>query len=250
MDEAQGMSQSQDTSSPGTTSQPAPEVQTPAPQEEKVFRQSEVNSLVGREKARAVEDYKRAQTQQPNYGQQRNNDAIEQQRSHQQPYSASEQDIRRLASEEFKRSRDEWIQDARTKSDAEQAENTVKNFWSKIAPGKEKYQDFEKVTPSVEVLMSYPNVVQLIANHVDNAHDVYYMLGQDLTKMELIESMAQRNTQAAIQQMRRMSQSIKDNEAAGRSRIPNEPLSQMRPSNTGTDNGVMSVKDYRAKWKV
>jgi hypothetical protein len=49
--------------------------------------------------------------------------------------------------------------------------------------------------------------------------------------------------------VQRLSQSIKDNESAGKMRHPNEPLSQMRPSNTGTDNGAMSVKDYRSKYR-
>ena len=104
--------------------------------------------------------------------------------------------------------------------------------------------------PSEEVLSTYPNVVQLLGDYVDNSGDILYSLGQDFTKMELIESMAVRNPMAAIQHMQKLSQSIKDNEAAGKVKLPNEPLHQMRPSNTGTDSGAMSVRDYRNKYKA
>lgn len=253
MNEAQGMSQSQDTSSlSGSTSSqsaPAPS-QAPAPSsEEKIFRQSEVNSLVGREKARAVEEYKRLQTEQPQYAQQKYGESGQPQTPNTQSPSHSEQDVRRMAAEEAQRLRDQWVQDARTKSEAEQAQKTVQNFWSKIAPGKEKYQDFEAVTGDIE-FTRFPNVVQLLSEHVDNSHDLLYEMGKDRIKMSQLEQLAYMSPKDAIRQAQRMSQSLKDNESASKARIPNEPLSQMRPSNTGTDNGVMGVKDYRAKWKV
>jgi hypothetical protein len=252
MNEAQGMSQGQDiSSSPGITSQPAP-APSQAPQtssEEKTFRQSDVNEIVKKAKYGAVEDYKRLQTEQPNYVQQKNNEGIELQRSHQSPTIASEQDVRRVAAEETQRLRDQWLQEAQTKSEAEHAQRTVQNFWSKVAPGKEKYQDFEAMTGDIEYAR-FPNVVQLLAEHVDNASDMLYEMGKDRTKMAVLEQLAYMSPKDAIRQAQRMSQSLKDNESAGKMRIPNEPLSQMRPSNTGTDNGVMGVKDYRAKWKV
>lgn len=251
MTDAQGVSQGQDTtSSPVPPSEPvasAPQSTPATNTEEKMLRQSEVNNLVARKKAEAVEEYKRLNATQPQYAQQKYGDG----QPIQQPIQGNlqEQDIRRLAQDEFNRSRDEWLKEARTKAETEQAERTVKNFWSKMEAGKQKYQDFDKVVPSVEVLMSYPNVVQLLADHVDNTADIAYQLGHDLTKMEIIESMAQRNPRAAIQQMQRMSQSLKDNETAQSIKTPREPLSQMRPSNTGTDNGVMSVGDFRKKYK-
>ena len=250
--EAQGMSQGQDAvSSPGVSSQSAP-TPSPAPatsSEEKTFRQSEVNSLVGREKARAVEEYKRLQTEQPQYAQQKYGESAPQQAPHTQSQVNSEQEIRRLAAEESQRLRDQWIQDAQEKSQADAAQKTVQNFWSKIAPGKEKYQDFDAVTGDIQYT-TFPNVVQLLADHVDNSHDMLYEMGKDRMKMAQLEQLAYMSPKDAIRQAQRMSQSLKDNEAASKTKVPNEPLRQMRPSNTGTDNGVMGVKDYRKKWKV
>jgi hypothetical protein len=250
MTEAQGMSQSQDTSSPPVvSSQSAPVSQNTAPQEEKSFRQSEVNALVGREKARAVEDYKRLQTEQPNYVQQKSNEAVEHHRSQQPQVSNSEQEMRRFAAEEAQRHFDGIRDQARIENENKQAHLTVQKFFSKIATGKEKYQDFEKVVPDNETLSFYPNTVSLLAEHIDNSDDVLYYLGKDLTKMELIENMSNRNYRVAIKQIQNLSQSLKDNEAASKMKVPNAPLSQMRPSNTGTDNGVMSVGDFRKKYR-
>jgi len=69
--------------------------------------------------------------------------------------------------------------------------------------------------------------------------------------MSQLEQLAYMSPKDAIVQAQRLSQSLKDNEAAGKVRMPNEPLSQMRPSNTGTDTGAaMSVTDLRRKYKV
>lgn len=259
MNEAQGMSQDQDiTSSPGVSSQVLHETSTPSSAtqsheslpEEKIFRQSEVNTLVGREKARAIEEYRRKQSEQPQYLQQKYGESVPQQTPTQPQASYnSEQEIRRMAAEEAQRFSDQRSQEAQKRYEAEAAQKTVQNFWSKIAPGKEKYQDFEAVTGDIEYAR-FPNVVTLLADHVDNSHDMLYELGKDRGKMATLEQLAYMSPKDAIRQAQRMSQSLKDNETATKARVPNEPLGQMRPSNTGTDNGVMGVKDYRAKWKV
>ncbi len=244
MEEAQGMSQGSDTS----VSSPAPSA--PAPQapasEERTFRQSEVSNLVSRAKAEAVESYRRQQTEQPQYVAQKYGD----QRHDAQNQPSSDDRIRQVAAEEAKRHFEGVRQEAYQKSQDEMAQRTVQNFRSKVQAGKDKYQDFDKVAPSEEVLATYPNVVQLLGDYVDNSGDILYSFGGDYTKMELIESMAMRNPMAAIQHMKKLSQSIKDNEAAGKVKLPNEPLHQMRPSNTGTDSGAMSVGDYRKKYRA
>lgn len=256
MNEAQGMSQDQGSSpTPGAiTSQPA---QAPSPaqhssepaHEERTFRQSEVTDIVKKAKYGAVEDFKRLQSEQPNYVQQKNNEGVEYQRSQQSPNIASEQEIRRLASEEAQRFSDQRFQEQQKRYEAETAQKVVQSFWNKIAPGKEKYSDFDAVTGDIEYAR-FPNVVQLLAEHVDNSHDMLYELGKDRGKMATLEQLAYMSPKDAIRQAQRMSQSLKDNETASKTRVPHEPLSQMRPSNTGTDNGVMGVSDYRRKWKV
>jgi hypothetical protein len=254
METAQGMSQGQDTavSSPGLTpSAPSAQHAPAQPTEERFFKQSELNDIVKKAKYGAVEDYKRLQSEQPNYAQQKYGDG---QQPHQAPIQqhASQPDenhYRKIAAEEAQRLRDQWVKEAQSKSDADNAQRIVQNFWQKISPGREKYQDFDKVTGDIEY-GRFQNVVQLLADYVDNSHDVLYELGKDRFKLAQLEQLAYMSPKDAIVQAQRLSQSLKDNEASSNRKLPNEPLSQMRPSNTGTDNGVMSVKDYRAKYRV
>lgn len=245
MDETQGMSQSQDTSVSSSAS--SANVSSPAPtsHEERTFRQNEVSDLISRAKREAVESYRRQQSEQPQYVEQKYGDSRQQQN---QP--SQEDRIRQVAAEEAQRHFESVRQEAYQRSQDEMAQRTVSNFKSKIAAGREKYQDFDKVAPNEDVMASYPNVVQLLGDYVDNSGDILYHLGQDETKMELIESMALRSPQAAIRHMQKLSQSLKDNDAASKIQLPREPLHQMRPSNTGTDNGVMSVSDYRKKYRA
>lgn len=242
---ANGMSQSSDTSS----SQVAPVISTPVPPQqsadERVFKQTDVDRIVKHAKQDAVDTFRKMQTEQPDYVKQKYGEsALPQAQS-----PSSQDEIRRIAAQEAQRLRDEWTSDAKQKSETEMAQRVVQNFRNKIAAGKEKYQDFDSVVGDIQIAR-FPNVVGLLADYVDNSHDILYELGKDRIRLANLEQLAQMSPQDAIVQARRISQSIKDNEAASKIRTPNEPLSQMRPSNTGTDNGVMSVKDYRAKYRV
>ncbi len=254
MESANGQAQGQDTSSPGLTSSAPPAQSQTAPvqsSDERVFRQSEVNEIVKKAKYGAVEDYKRVATEQPDYASRKYGDSgvSPQQPTHQQSMAPDESTYRKIAAQEAQRLRDEWVQEARTKAEADNARGIVQTFWNKISPGREKYQDFDKVTSDIE-FSQFPNVVQLLAQHSENAHDLLYAFGNDRIKMAQLEYLASKSPRDAIVQVQRLSQSIKDNEAASKIKTPNEPLSKLRPSNLGTDNGVMTVKDYRARYKV
>ncbi len=255
MESSNGMSQGQDTSSPGVISSvpsaPAPASQAAPAQtsDERSFRQSEVNDIVKKAKYGAVEDFKRLQTEQPNYAQQKYGQPVDNQQSANTGANFNEDNLRRIASDEIQRSRNQWMQESQAKAEADSAQRIVQNFWNKISPGKEKYEDFDKVTGDIEYAR-FPNVVQLLADHVDNSHDILYELGKDRIKMAQLEQLALMSPKDAISHAQKLSQSLKDNETARNIRTPNEPLSQLRPSNTGTDTGVLGVKDLRRKYKV
>lgn len=234
-----GMSQSQDTGS-----QPVPQAASAqSDAAERTFRQSEVNDIVKRAKSDAVDTYRRISVDQPQYAAQKYGESAH------QAQSLNENDYRKIAAEEAQRHLDNVRQDAQQKSQDEMAKRTVQNFYSKITPGREKYQDFDKVTGDMD-LARFPNVVQLLGEYLDNSDDVYYELGKDRFKLSQLEQLANLSPGDAIIQAKRLSQSIKDNSAAAKVRSPNEPLSQMRPTNAGTESGAMSVKDYRKKYKV
>ncbi len=216
----------------------APQVETPT---ERTLPQSQVNELIGRAKHEAVESYKRQQSQPSSQPQ---SDYRPQQQN-----TMPESDYRRIAAEEAQRLRDQWISDAQGKSEQEHAQRVVQNFWDKIAAGKNDYEDFETVTGDIS-LPAFPNVVQLLADHVDNAHDLLYEFGKDRLKLEQIERLSERSPKDAIVQIKRIAESIKANQAATRMRTPNAPLSQQRPSNTGTDaGGPLGWADLKRKYR-
>src|SRR5579863_1745634 len=248
---AEGISPGQDNQSlPPAPSSPAPESQASSDDRvlnERVFKQSEVNDIVKKAKYGAVEDYKRISTQQPAYAQQKYG---EQQAYPTPPANAlPEEHVRKLAAEEFQRTNSEIAKDAQQKYNMEQAQRVLNTFREKAMLGKDKYQDYEAMVGDIDY-SKFTNVVSILADYVDNAHDILYELGRDRFKLVQLEQLAERSPHDAIAQAKRMSKAIKDNESASRYKIPNEPLSQLRPSNTGTDNGVMGVKDYRSKYRV
>lgn len=211
--------------------------------QERLFKQSELNEIVGRAKHDAVESFKRQQ--QTQYAQQ-----APQSQQTQSSRALSEDDVKRLTSEELSRQRDQWAREAQEKADAEIAQRIVNAYKEKIAPGKEKYEDFEAVTNNVD-MRYYPNVVQLLAEYVDNSHDVIYELAKNRTKLYQLESTCGHNPQDAIYEIKRLSDSIKANESTSQMKHANSPLSQQRPSNTGTDSGsTLSMKDLKRKYKA
>ena len=255
MESSNGMSQGSDViSQPGnTTSAPTPAVSNNAPvstPDERTFKQSEVNDIVKRAKYGAVEDFKRMSTEQPQYAQQKYGENSNQsQPVNMQQGTQGEEHLRKIAAEEAQRLRDQWVQEARSKSEAEYAQRIVNNFFQKVAPGKEKYQDFDQVTGDID-FGRFPNVVQMLSEHVDNSHDVLYELGKNRLNMGNLEQLALMSPKDAISHVQRLSQSLKDNDAASKVRLPNEPLSQIRPSNTGTGSGgALSMADLKAKYR-
>ncbi len=245
-----GLSQGTDTPSQPMTSSTQAQAQvapTPVSLDERSFRQSEVNEIVKRAKNDAVETYKRLHVEQPQYAQQKYGEANSQ--PSMPNASFNEESYRKIAAEEAKRHLEEVRQDALQQSQNENAKRTVQNFFAKTVKGREKYQDFDQVTGDVD-LGRFPNVVQLLGEFIDNSDDVFYELGKDRIKLANLEALAERSPNDAISHAKKLSQSIKDNYSASKVKYPNEPLSQMRPSITGTESGSLSVSDYRKKYRV
>lgn len=209
---------------------------------ERIFKQAELNEIVGRAKHEAVESFKRQQEQHQQQPQ-----LPTQQTSHR---SLSEDDVKRLTTEELGRQREEWDRQNLERQHADTAQRIVNAYKDKIAAGKDKYQDFEAVTSNVD-MRYYPNVVQLLAEHVDNSSDILYDLAKNRSKLGTLESMCSHNPQDAIYEIKRLSDSIKSNEQSSQMRTSKAPLSQQRPSNTGTDSGgVLSMSDLKRKYRA
>jgi hypothetical protein len=219
------------------------QVEPPIQATEKMVPQSQVNEIVGsakREAAeKAVEAYKRqnSPTQEPQAQDQNYRRGV------------SEDDITRVTDDRIKQHFSKIEQEAQERANAEAANRIVGMFRDKIVAGKEKFEDFESVTGNV-AMQYYPNVVQLLAEHVDNTADVLYHLAKNRDKLYRLESLSSHNSSDAIYEIKRLADSIKANSESSQMKNPNAPLSQQRPSNTGTDSGaVLSMSDLKRKYR-
>lgn len=241
--------------------------QAPAENRERTFSQSEVNDLVGRARHEAVERHRRetamSSHQQPQYPQQGQIPAYQPQYQPpapvQQPQynGMSEQEFRRIAAEEAQRSRTEQVEETRRQGEEQNAQRIANEFFTKVAAGEGGVQAFDKLVSDSGVdLRTIPFHVQL-ANMVDNTRDVMVELLKSPAKIGQLQGLididlrAGRQPRLALAEMKKLSDSIKSNGQAANFKAPNEPLSQMRPSNAGTGNqGALSASDYRRKYRV
>lgn len=205
-----------------------------APVQEKLLKQSEVNDIVGRAKHEAVERFKREQSRQVDPNTETRN--------------ISHDDIRRMAAEEASRLRNEWVQEQQRIAGEKDAERIAGEFFTKLGTGKERYQDFDKTIENVD-FAAIPNIVQL-SNMVDNTADVMYELAKNPSKIATLQQLISISPKLAYSEMQRLSSSIKDNANVSNYKSPNDPLSQMKPSNTGTDAGALTVTSLRSKYRV
>lgn len=241
---------------PVVQSQPAHEAPV---EQERTFRQSEVNDIAARRASEAVDRYKRETSV-----------ASHQPQSYQRPetYQApqqpaqkvlSEDDAKRIASEETKRQRNEWIQESHRQRQEQEAQTIASEFFQKVGVGEGGLDSFhKKVAESGLDLRAIPYHVQL-ANKCENTKEIMDELLNNPTKIGLIQNLididvrAGREPMLAFAEMKRMGAALKENAKGQHFKAPNEPLSQLRPSNSGADRvGANKAGDYKRnpKYKV
>jgi hypothetical protein len=210
----------------------------PQTKPERLFKQQEVADLLSRERKESVAKYKRQQEQAQNQ-----NTVPDQNVSS----NSDSMDIRRIAAEEAQRLMESSRVDAQRKAQMEQAERMASDFFTKLQAGKDRYPDYSEVMGSVQDWGAMASAVGL-ANMVDNTSDVMYDLLKNPLKLVNIQQLAAISPEHALREIKKHSEALKANEKASATQLPNEPLSQMRASNLGTDTGKMGVTDYRKKY--
>lgn len=160
-----------------------------------------------------------------------------------------EDHMRKIASESIEQARKAWEQDFQRKQQEEGAQRIAQDFYKKIETGKSEFPDFEEKMKELNYA-ELPEIVEM-ATHMDNTAAVMYELNENKWKMGNILSLMQRSPQLAFSEMKRLSESIKQNKNAQYESQPKSPLSQLRASSQGMDRGgVLTVSDYRKKFKT
>lgn len=127
----------------------------------------------------------------------------------------------------------------------EQEVNQVANqYFGKMASGKDLYEDFAAITADFNPA-EFPQLVYL-ANEMDNTPAVIYELAKNPAKLAAIDRLVERSPNMARAELSKLSESIKRNvEAKQNLQEPQDPLSRLKPSPVGTDNGTKNVRDFK-----
>lgn len=190
--------------------------------QEKMFSRDEVAKIVNAEKNKALEKERerlKAET------------VAQVSPSFESP-QASDEHVRKLINEEAQRM-----------ATMQTAQRIAEEFTQKMVAAKDKYQDFEQTVAKLN-LPQIPHIINW-ANSLDNTADVMYDIAKHPAKFANLIMLAHTAPHLAAEEMQNLSKSIKQNEDAAKRQTPLEPLSQVKPSTTGKDNGSMTVSDYR-----
>lgn len=153
------------------------------------------------------------------------------------------QDIEKLVSDATKRSVDEILKQKETE---QYVENIAKTFYDKItAPDNiDRYPDYKEQLSLVD-FAKLPELVQH-ASGIDNMSSIFYELSKNPHKLAQLNALCKEQPKLAQKELFNLSNSIKQNEEALDRKQPNPPLSQIRNSpigvNNGQDNSYASMK--------
>lgn len=217
---------------------PPPESENNVVQEavpEKIVTQSEFNKAMGAAKKSAYEQGRR-QALAELQAQQQMQQEQQQQQSGQSMGGISqmpEDQIRQMIAEEAEKQKHQAVM-----------QQVATDFTQKMMAAKDKYPDFEDTVSQLNL----PTIPQIVywANATDNTADVMYDIAKNPSKFANLLMLTHTAPHLAQKELSKLSESIKKNQAAqAQQQSTNEPLSQLKPSNIGSDNGSMSPSDYR-----
>jgi len=197
-------------------------------QQEKMLKQSEVNELVGRLKQEAYAKGLRDAQGQSSPAPQQSMGGMPQ---------ITEDQVRQMIADE-----------AQKQSQMAAAHNTLNSFVQQMSSGKGKYSDFDETVATLGDMKNLPHIVEMAAD-TGIAGDVMYELGKNPGKVASLMTLAYINPHLAKSEMKKLSDSIKQNQTAQETPQAKEPLSQIKSSTVGMDNGMPTVRDLKKKYR-
>lgn len=206
------------------------------PAEEKKFTQSEVGRLMAK---KAREEREATEARVRNEYEQKLSQLSQAGSQHQESRNGyTDEDIRKMIQQE-----------ANKMAEIKSLERVVADFSTKIEsefqrdPGfQERYQDLN-IEENPEIL--------LFVHKLDNAGAVLNELSQNPSKYANILMLAKASSgRLATRELERLSQSIKQNEAALKEAQANPPLDHAKPSYVGSDNASHNtLADFKRRFK-
>lgn len=222
--------------------------------EEKLVPQEEVNRLIGKVHAKALEKgYKKAmeEMKQQQFAQVPPQDNMAQQMPIGQPPIQQQQPI--YNAQDIQQQVQQAILAERQEQQRQEAINLANQMQQrvgqKLAEVQPKYTDFNDVMQNLNMQNPHHEQVVHAVSGLDNAGDVLYELLKNPSKLANVSTMIdlyRHNPNVALNELNKISQSIKTNETAQSAPRPPEPLTQANPKPTSTGNGELpSVSGMR-----
>lgn len=144
---------------------------------------------------------------------------------------------------------DKRYQDELKNKQMEEATKIVSKYSSKMAQGKELFNDFEEVMTDFSP-QAFPQLVYMAANE-ENAPAIMYELAKNPLKLASLQQLAQTHPVLAEKEFKKLAQSVSANQQAKQDNVSApQPLSRLKSSqSTGVDSGKMSIADFKnADW--
>lgn len=223
-------------------------VEQPAPVEsEKMIPASRVNDIVkartheAAEKARAEAklEYERKMEQMQNT----------QQSQQAQPSMGGMQadDMARIRQQIMDQLREEQQKaqaDAAQKAYQDEMNGIADSYFKKIDGAVERHPDIREMSAKFKP-EAFPQLTFLLAK-MDDAPDIVKEFVANPYKIANIDYLARTNPDLAMSELKKLSDSIQANiQAQAGMKSANAPLSQIKPSTVGSDNGAKSIRDLR-----
>lgn len=199
-------------------------------QAEKMLSQSEVNRIVA---GRLKEQERR----------------LQQQYAPQQPVAQQQAQTMGGISQPSQTDLQQMIrQEAMNMARMEHANKVAQSYSQKINSEMNSDPEFAELYSELNI-ESHPDMVFLV-NDLDNTAAVVKDMAKNPGKFAQVMMLARGgNQQLAFKELKKLSDSIKANDAAKKQTIPPAPLSQMKPSHLSAGDGKLTVKDFKANPK-
>lgn len=154
----------------------------------------------------------------------------------------SSDDIRKAVAEEMhKHLQSQQEQTLKAQQEAE-GKRIMQEIHGKVTEASSRIPDFEDVTSKVD-WREIPEVLHYANQPGIATGDVIYDLAKNPSKIATLRSLP---PTLAVNELRKLSNSIQTNMAATQTNAPPEPLGQIKPSNVGVGNGGKpTVRDYK-----
>lgn len=129
-----------------------------------------------------------------------------------------------------------------------EAEQMASEYHGKMEKGSELFDDFSEITADFNP-SAFPNLVYL-ANQTDNTPAVIYELMKNPSKLAMVSVLSEKDPNAALNQINKLSASIKANEQAkAQEQEAPAPIGRMQSSPTGRDTGDTSIADFKRMFR-